>query len=90
MKYYLIRDKQGNIIVYNFNTLAPTKITMDEFSKSLDYIRNLEKSLGFAEYVKNVYSNSLKEELEVVEVEVELDIKISTIVQKIPKIWTKL
>lgn len=80
MKYYLIRDKQGNIVIQNFDfdvdSPMCTKTTINKLKKYFRLIHYLESDLKYAEHLKEVYGEYLGEELEVVEVEVELDVKI--------------
>lgn len=80
MKYYLIRDKQGNIVIQNFDfdvdSPMCTKTTISKLKKHFRLIHYLESDLKLAERKKESYSNYLNEYLEVVEVEVELDVKI--------------
>lgn len=52
------------------------KITLDKLKKYFRLIHYLESDLEYAEYVKDIYSQYLGEELEVIEVEVDLNVKI--------------
>lgn len=79
MKYYLIGDKQGNIVIQNFGLDLSTiimKTTIEELKKDFKIIHYLGNDLQFVEYLRKKYSEYMEEELRLLEVDVELNVKI--------------
>lgn len=79
MKYYLIGDKQGNIVIQNFGLDLSTiimKTTIEELKKDFKLIHYLGNDLQFVEYLRKKYSEYMEEELRLLEVDDELNVKI--------------
>lgn len=79
MKYYLIGDKQGNIVIQNFGLDLSTiimKTTIEELKKDFKLIHYLGNDLQFVEYLRKKYSEYMEEELRLLEVDAELNVKI--------------
>lgn len=79
MKHYLIGDKQGNIVIQNFGLDLSTiiiKTTIEELKKDFKLIHYLGNDLQFVEYLRKKYSEYMEEELRLLEVDVELNVKI--------------
>lgn len=77
MKYYLIADKDNNIVI--LQGMTDTKIvktTFEILKKHFNLIQYLITDKETAEYRKEVYSEIAKEKFKIIEVNVELNIKI--------------
>jgi hypothetical protein len=77
MKYYLIADKDDNIII--LQGMIDTKIvktTFEILKKHFNLIQYLITDKETAEHRKEIYSEITKEELEIIEIDVELNVKI--------------
>lgn len=79
MKRYLIRDKQGNIVIcepdYDNGYYEWYRIDINKFKKNVFNARHLLPK-EFAEARREFYMEELKEEFDIIEVEVEMDITI--------------
>lgn len=79
MKRYLIRDRQGNIVIdeydYDKDDYEWYRVDIDKFKKNVFNARYLLPK-KFAEARREFYMEELKEEFDIIEVEVEMDIKI--------------
>lgn len=77
MKYYLIKDKKDNIVILDGITdVKIVKTTIDRLKKYFNLIQYLVPDKETAEHRREVYSDIAKEELEIIEVDVELSVKI--------------
>ena len=77
MKYYLIKDKKDNIVILDVITdVKIVKTTIDRLKKYFNLIQYLVPDKETAEHRREVYSDIAKEELEIIEVDVELSVKI--------------
>ena len=80
MKYYLIIDRQGKIITYDYDfskdEYRAYKVDIEQFKKDPSNCRYL-LSKELAEARKKIYSEDLKEELDVIAIDVILEIKIA-------------
>ena len=77
MKYYLIADKDNNIII--LQGMIDTKIvktTLEILKKHFNLIQYLIIDKEAAEYRKEVYSKIAKEDFKIIEVNVELSVEI--------------
>lgn len=77
MKYYLIADKDNNIII--LQGMIDTKIvktTLEILKKHFNLIQYLIIDKETAEYRKEVYSKIAKEDFKIIEVNVELSVEI--------------
>ena len=74
MKYYLIKDKKDNIVILDGITdVKIVKTTIDRLKKYFNLIQYLVPDKETAEHRREVYSDIAKEELEIIEVDVELE-----------------
>ena len=77
MKYFLIKDKKDNIVILDGITdVKIVKTTIDRLKKYFNLIQYLVPDKETAEHRREVYSDIAKEELEIIEVDVELSVKI--------------
>lgn len=77
MKYYLIADKDDNIVILQGITdVKIAKTTIDRLKKHFNLIQYLITDKETAEHRKEIYSEITKEELEIIEIDVELNVKI--------------
>lgn len=77
MKYYLIADKDNNIVI--LQGMTDTKIvktTFEILKKHFNLIQYLITDKETAEYRKEVYSKIAKEDFKIIEVNVELSVEI--------------
>lgn len=75
MKYYLIKDKEDNIVILEGITdVKIVKTTIDRLKKYFNLIQYLVPDKETAEHRKEVYSDIAKEELEIMEIDVELNV----------------
>lgn len=79
MKRYLIRDKQGNIVIcepnYGKDDYEWYRVDIDKFKKNVFHARYLLPKES-VEARREFYMEELKEEFDIIEVEVEMDITI--------------
>ena len=74
MKYFLIADKENNIIILEGrNNVKIVKTSIEKLKKHFNLIQYLIVDKETAEYRKDVYSDLAKEEFKVIEVDVELE-----------------
>lgn len=77
MKYYLIADKDDNIVILQGITdVKIAKTTIDRLKKHFNLIQYLITDKETVEHRKEIYSEITKEELEIIEIDVELNVKI--------------
>ena len=77
MKYFLIADNENHIVVLEgMNDVKIVKTSLEKLKKQFNLIKYLIVDKETAEYRKEVYSDIAKEELEIIEVDVELSVKI--------------
>lgn len=77
MKYFLIADNENHIVVLEgMNDVKIVKTSLEKLKKHFNLIQYLIVDKETAEYRKEVYSDIAKEELEIIEVDVELSVKI--------------
>lgn len=77
MKYFLIANNENHIVVLEgMNDVKIVKTSLEKLKKHFNLIQYLIVDKETAEYRKEVYSDIAKEELEIIEVDVELSVKI--------------
>lgn len=75
MRYYLIKDKEGNIVILNGITdIKIVKTTIDRLKKHFNLIQYLITDKETAEHKREVYSEISKEKLEIMEIDIELSV----------------
>lgn len=80
MRYYLIRDKQGNIVIPEFqlglNKVEYIRTNIEKLKKNFVLLQYLIYGNGTAKYRKELYEKDLEEELEIIELKVDLEVEI--------------
>jgi hypothetical protein len=77
MKYYLIKDREDNIVILNGITdVKIVKTTFEILKKHFNLIQYLIIDKETAEYRKEVYSKIAKEDFKIIEVNIELSVEI--------------
>lgn len=75
MRYYLIKDKEDNIVILNGITdIKIVKTTIDRLKKHFNLIQYLITDKETAEHKREVYSEISKEKLEIMEIDIELSV----------------
>lgn len=77
MKYFLIANNENHIVVLEgMNDVKIVKTSLEKLKKHFNLIQYLVPDKETAEHRREVYSDIAKEELEIIEVDVELSVKI--------------